>query len=71
MKLKTSEKQAAAVRKLARLRCCNYDHGFCLRLDDVCPQEMSVSGVICKHFANAVLPDDGELWKLLLGRSKI
>lgn len=69
MKLKTSEKQAVTVRKMVSSQCCNYEGGFYLLLNDVCPQELSASGVICKHFVAAVLPDDSELCKQLFGSS--
>ena len=53
-------------RKMRRLvhKCCNYDDGFCIALDDgekcVCVQSISYS-LICKWFHTAVLPMDQEL----------
>ena len=53
-------------RKMHRLihKCCNYDDGFCIALDDgekcVCVQSISYS-LICKWFRAAVLPMDQEL----------
>ena len=53
-------------RKMRRLvhKCCNYDDGFCIALDDgetcVCVQSISYS-LICKWFRAAVLPMDKEL----------
>lgn len=53
-------------RKMRRLvhKCCNYDDGFCITLDDgekcVCVQSISYS-LICKWFRAAVLPMDREL----------
>ena len=50
-------------RKMRRLvhKCCNYDDGFCIALDDgekcVCVQSISYS-LICKWFRAAVLPMD-------------
>ena len=53
-------------RKMRRLvhKCCNYDDGFCIALDNgekcVCVQSISYS-LICKWFRAAVLPMDQEL----------
>ena len=53
-------------RKMRRMvhKCCNYDDGFCIALDDgekcVCVQSISYS-LICKWFRAAVLPMDQEL----------
>lgn len=49
---------------LIRERCCNYDHGCCLALDDgeSCPCVQSIShSLLCKWFRLAVLPTDPEL----------
>ena len=54
-------KQANA---LIRRKCCNYEDGNCMFLDDgdtcTCPQTVSFS-VCCKWFRWAVLPLDGTL----------
>ena len=56
-----------AVRRLVH-RCCNYQDGNCLLLDDgeeyICPQSISYS-LICRWFRLAVLPLDGELCAVL------
>ena len=54
--------QARKVYALVRKRCCNYDEGNCLLLDDgydpcPCPQLITRS-LLCKWFREAVLPDD-------------
>ena len=57
-----------AVRALVH-RCCNYDQGNCLLLDDgeecICPQSISYS-LICRWFRLAVLPLDDSLCATLL-----
>lgn len=60
--LKTTEEQAAKVRRLVRKQCCNYCHGNCLLLDDVCIQLLARYGIYCKYFAGAVLPGKPELY---------
>ena len=54
-------KQANA---LIRRKCCNYEDGNCMPLDDgdthTCPQIISFS-VCCKWFRQAVLPQDKPL----------
>ena len=58
-------------RRMRRLvhKCCNYDDGFCIALDNgekcVCVQSISYS-LICKWFRTAVLPMDKELEAALL-----
>lgn len=55
--------QHRRVRRLVH-KCCNYDDGFCIALDDgekcVCVQSISYS-LICQWFRAAVLPMDKEL----------
>lgn len=62
--LRMDRKQLRRVKKLIRKRCCNYDHGNCLALDDgepcTCVQSISYS-LLCKWFQAAVLPADAEL----------
>ena len=54
-----TDEQLLDVRKLIKKRCCNYDQGKCLALDDgivcACAQWYSYS-LLCKWFRNAVLP---------------
>ena len=62
--LRMDRKQLRRVKKLIRSRCCNYDHGNCLALDNgepcICVQSISYS-LLCKWFQAAVLPADTEL----------
>ena len=62
--------QYRAARRLVH-RCCNYDGGNCLALDDgdpcVCVQSISHS-VLCKWFRAAVLPQDAALYAALFPR---
>lgn len=58
------DKQLRRTQKLIRAKCCNYDHGNCIALDDgepcICVQSISYS-LLCKWFRNAVLPADADL----------
>lgn len=66
--------QARKVHSLVRKRCCNYDDGNCLLLDDgydpcPCPQLITRS-LLCKWFREAVLPDDLQAHdEILLGKN--
>ena len=66
--------QARKVHSLVRKRCCNYDEGNCLLLDDgydpcPCPQLITRS-LLCKWFREAVLPDDLQAHdEILLGKN--
>lgn len=64
--------QYRAVRRLVH-RCCNYDDGNCLALDngDVCVCVQSISNSLnCKWFRAAVLPQDESLCAALLHRGR-
>ncbi len=54
-----TQEQLRMAKKLIRGKCCNYDQGNCIALDDgepvSCPQGFSFS-LICKWFRDAVLP---------------
>ena len=73
--LKTTEKQSAKVRKLARRTCCNCVDGNCLLLDDgeenKCVQLIARYGIYCKHFREAVLPAEKELYEEILQQNNI
>ena len=59
-----NDKLLRRCKALIRERCCNYDHGCCLALDDgeSCPCVQSISNsLLCKWFRLAVLPTDPEL----------
>lgn len=60
--LKITKKQSKEVYRLVRKRCCNYQSGNCLLLDDVCIQLLARYGIYCKYFAGAVLPGKPELY---------
>lgn len=66
--------QARKVHSLVRKRCCNYNDGNCLLLDDgydpcPCPQLITRS-LLCKWFREAVLPDDLQTHdEILLGKN--
>ena len=64
--LKITPKQAERVNRLALELCANCDQdGNCVLLDDGeahrCVQLISVYGIYCNYFKNAVLPADKEL----------
>lgn len=60
---------AKSVNELIRKRCCNYNDGNCILLDNgdscICPQTISYS-LLCKWFRTAVLPNDSELYAKLI-----
>lgn len=63
-------KHRARVQRLIKRRCSNFDKDHCLLLDDgwlpcVCPQ-LSARVLNCKFFRSAVLPDDLELFGILM-----
>ncbi len=63
-------KQYRKMRKLVH-KCCNYDDGNCIALDDgetcVCVQSISYS-LLCKWFRAAVLPLDGTMYAEVMER---
>ena len=64
--LKITPKQAERVNRLVSELCANCDQdGNCILLDDGeahrCVQLISVYGIYCIYFKNAVLPADKEL----------
>lgn len=65
MVLRITESQVSRVNALARRLCCNFDDSSCLLLDDgeahPCVQLLSVSGICCRYFKEAVLPTDRNL----------
>lgn len=62
MKWRIYPSQRGRVNKLVHRRCCCYDHGNCILLDDGephrCVQIISRSGIYCNYFRRAVLPSD-------------
>ncbi|MDD4495398.1 MAG: cysteine-rich VLP domain-containing protein [Eubacteriales bacterium] len=66
MVLKTTPAQAKRIHRLVRKACCNCYHGDCLLLDDGeshrCVQLISIHGIYCNYFLNAVLPAEKELY---------
>ena len=64
--LKITPRQAEQVNRLVLELCANYDQdGNCILLDNGeahrCVQLISVYGIYCNYFKNAVLPADKEL----------
>lgn len=61
-KMKVSEEQRTACRKILQEECANYQDGNCLLLEEPCPQMLSVTGLICKYFKDAVLAGHPQLY---------
>ena len=66
--LKITPRQAERVNRLVSELCANCDQdGNCLLLDDGeahrCVQLISVYGIYCNYFKNAVLPADKALYE--------
>ena len=65
-----NDDQLKSVRKLIQTKCCNYDHGHCIRLDDGiddrCAQWITKS-LNCIWFREAVLPLNLPLKMEILG----
>ena len=74
--LKITSKQADTVHRLVTTSCANCDeNGNCILLDDGeahrCVQLISIYGIYCNYFKNAVLPGDKELFKQIKKQNKL
>ena len=67
--------ERAAIRKLVKDLCANYDHEYgCLLLEDNCYMFYGVAFTntgMCKYFRNAVLPTDPALENILTGDGSV
>jgi hypothetical protein len=74
MVLRIKESQIDRVNELVERLCCNCDEGNCLLLDDgethPCIQLISVTGIYCKYFKEAVLPADKKLYAEIINYNK-
>ena len=66
--MKITQKQVERVHRLVRELCANCDEdGNCNLLDDgeahCCVQLISIYGIYCNYFKEAVLPSDRELYE--------
>ena len=66
--LKITSKQADKVHRLVKEQCANCDeNGNCILLDDGeahrCEPLISIYGIYCNYFKEAVLPSDRELYE--------
>ena len=66
--MKITPKQAERIRRLVKSLCANCDEsGSCMLLNDgeghKCVQLISIYGIYCNYFKNAVLPSDRELYE--------
>ena len=66
MVLRITKQQDTTIRKLVKSRCANYRNGNCLLLDDLeehsCVQLLCKSGIYCRYFLKAVLPQEKALY---------
>ena len=74
--LKITSKQADKVHRLVKDCCANCDKdGNCILLDDGeahrCVQLISIYGIYCNYFKNAVLPSDQELFEQIQKQNKL
>ena len=74
--LKITPKQADKVHCLVKECCANCDKdGNCILLDDGeahrCVQLISIYGIYCNYFKNAVLPIDQELFEQIKKQNKL
>lgn len=74
--MKITPKQAGKVRCLVKTLCANCDRdGNCLLLDDGeahrCVQLISLYGIYCNYFKEAVLPADRELYEEIQKYNKL
>ena len=60
--LRLTPGQHAKVVRQIRRQCANFDreNGYCLPLDDICSQTLTLS-LLCRYYRAAVLPDDPAL----------
>lgn len=66
--IKITSKQAVRINNLVKKLCANCDEdGNCILLDDGeahrCVQLISIYGIYCNYFKEAVLPSDRELYE--------
>ena len=74
--MKITPKQAERVHRLVRELCANGDEdGNCILLDNGeahrCVQLISIYGIYCNYFKNAVLPGDQELFEQIKKQNKL
>ena len=74
--MKITPKQAERIRRLVKSLCANCDEsGSCLLLDDgeghKSVQLISIYGIYCNYFLNAVLPAEKELYEEIQKQNKL
>ena len=74
--MKITPKQAEKVRRLVQELCANCaKDGNCILLDDGedhrCVQLISIYGIYCNYFKEAVLPSDQELFEQIKKQNKL
>ena len=74
--LKTTPSEAEAIRHIIETHCANCDEdGNCILLDDGeahrCVQLISIYGIYCNYFKNAVLPSDREMYEQIKKINKL
>ena len=73
--LKVSPNDAEALHRLVEVLCANYaEYGNCILLDNGeahrCVQLLSMFGIHCNYFKDAVLPADQELYEKIKKHNK-
>lgn len=75
MIFKITPKQAERIHRLVKELCANRIDGNCLLLDDgkehKCVQLISLYGIYCNYFLNAVLPSEKELYEEIQKQNKL
>ena len=74
--IKITPKQAVRINNLVKKLCANCDEdGNCILLDDGedhrCVQLISIYGIYCNYFKEAVLPSDRELYEQIKKINKL
>ena len=74
--MKITPKQAERIRRLVKSLCANCDEsGSCLLLDDgeghKCVHLISIYGIYCNYFLNAVLTAEKELYEEIQKKNKL
>jgi len=74
--IKITPKQVVRINNLVKKLCANCDEdGNCILLDDGeahrCVQLISIYGIYCNYFKDAVLPSDRELYEQIKRINKL
>ena len=74
MVLRITKQQETQIRRLVKLRCANFADGNCLLLDGLeectCVQLLCKSGIYCRYFLKAVLPQEKVLYTQIKNQNR-